>query len=93
MLQPSEIPKTFHQKSNHPNNTSQKLQGSVDSDWATGAETRKSISGIVFYFTGAAIHYKIKFQNIVSHSSTEGEFIAASDVQRSPKSPTDGQTI
>ena len=29
MLQPSEIPRTFHQKSDHPNNKSRKLQGSV----------------------------------------------------------------
>ena len=82
MLQPSEIPTTFHQKCEQPNNKSTKLQGSVDSDWATDAETRKSISGIVFYFAGAAIHYKTKFQNIVSHSSTEAEFIAACDAAK-----------
>ena len=58
------------------------MQGSVDSDWATDAATRKSISGIVFYFAGAAIHYKTKFQNIVSHSSTEAEFIAACDAAK-----------
>ena len=82
MLQPSEIPKTFHQKSEHPNNTSNKLQGSDDSDWVTDAETRKLISGIVFYFARAAIHYKTKFQNIVSHSSTEAEFIAVCDAAK-----------
>ena len=64
---------------NIPPNSSTKLQGSVDSDWATNAETRKSITGIVFYFAGAAIHYKTKFQHAVSHSSTEAEFIAACD--------------
>ena len=79
MLTPSTIPKTYHQKSDQPNNTSTKLQGSVDSDWATDAETRKSITGIVFYFAGAAIHYKTKFQNAISHSSTEAEFVAACD--------------
>ena len=82
MPQPFEIPKTSHQKSHHPNNTSNKLQGSVDSDWATDVETRKSISGIIFYFSGAAIHYETKFQNIVSHSSTKAEFIAACDAAK-----------
>lgn len=79
MLTPSSIPKTFHHKSDKPNNTSTKLQGSVDSDWATDAQTRKSITGLVFYFAGAAIYYKTKFQNSISHSSTEAEFIAACD--------------
>ena len=79
ILTPSSIPKTFHQKSDQPNNKSSKLQGSVDSDWATDAQTRKSITGLVFYFAGAAIHFKTKFQNVISHSSTEAEFIAACD--------------
>lgn len=42
-------------------------------------QIRKSVIGIVFYFAGTAIHYKTKFQNNVSHSSTEAEFIAACD--------------
>ena len=80
-MQPT-TPQLFHQQVEHPNNQNIKLVGSVDSDWATDAATRRSVSGMVIYFAGGAIHFKTKYQNVVAHSSTEAEFIAACDAAK-----------
>jgi hypothetical protein len=53
--------------------------GYVDSDWASDIRHRRSISGIVFKLAGAAIAWKCRVQPTVSLSSTEAEFLAASD--------------
>ena len=53
--------------------------GYVDSDWAADIRHRRSISGIVFKLAGAAIAWKCRVQPTVSLSSTEAEFLAASD--------------
>ena len=55
------------------------LMGYVDSDWAADIRHRRSISGIVFKLAGAAIAWKCRVQPTVSLSSTEAEFLAASD--------------
>ena len=55
------------------------LLGYVDSDWAADIRHRRSISGIVFKMAGAAIAWKCRVQPTVSLSSTEAEFLAASD--------------
>jgi hypothetical protein len=56
--------------------------GYVDSDWASDIRHRRSISGIVFKLAGAAIAWKCRVQPTVSLSSTEAEFLAASDAGR-----------
>jgi hypothetical protein len=53
--------------------------GYVDSDWANDIRHRRSISGIVFKLAGAAISWKCRVQPTISLSSTEAEFLAASD--------------
>ena len=53
--------------------------GYDDSDWAMDIHHRRSISGIVFKLAGAAIAWKCRVQPTVSLSSTEAEFLAASD--------------
>ena len=55
------------------------LHGYVDSDWAADIRHRRSISGIVFKMAGAVIAWKCRVQPTVSLSSTEAEFLAASD--------------
>ena len=55
------------------------LLGYVDSDWAADIRHRRSIPGIVFKMAGAAIAWKCRVQPTVSLSSTEAEFLAASD--------------
>ncbi len=54
------------------------LWGYVDSDWAGCLDTRKSTTGYVLMFNGAAISWKSKRQNVVALSSAEAEFMAAS---------------
>ena len=55
------------------------LFGYADSDWAMDIRHRRSISGIIFKLAGAAIAWKCRVQPTVSLSSTEAEFLAASD--------------
>lgn len=76
---PSPKPRIFHQLCDKPGNQSELLQGSVDGDWATDLEQRTSISGIVFYLSGGAVHYKTKIQEEVANSSTEAELVAANE--------------
>ena len=53
--------------------------GAVDSDFAGDTSHRRSVSGIVLRLAGGTIFYKTKCQETVSLSSTEAEFIAASE--------------
>ncbi len=49
----------------------------ADAAYATDVKTRRSISGYVIAYGGAAVAYKAKMQPTVATSSTEAEFIAA----------------
>ncbi len=49
----------------------------ADAAYATDAKTRRSVTGYVILFAGAAVAYKSKIQSTVATSSTEAEFIAA----------------
>jgi len=53
------------------------LIGYSDSDWGGDQKTRKSTSGYVFIYAGAAISWSSKKQATVALSSTEAEYIAA----------------
>ena len=48
----------------------------VDSDWAGCATTRKSTSGFVIKFMGAAIHFGSRTQSTIALSSAEAELYA-----------------
>ena len=50
----------------------------MDSDWAGCVNFRKSTTGYVLMFNGAAVSWKSKRQNVVALSSAEAEFMAAS---------------
>jgi hypothetical protein len=52
------------------------IEGFVDSDWATNLDNRKSTTGYVFKFAGAAIAWMSKGQKTVALSSTKAEFMA-----------------
>ena len=50
----------------------------VDSDWAGDTDTRRSHTGYVLMFNGGAISWKSRRQDSVSLSTSEAEFVAAS---------------
>ena len=56
-----------------------KSYGFVDADWGGDTSHRRSVSGMAIFLTGASIVYKSRSQPTVSLSSTESEFIAASE--------------
>ena len=58
------------------------LYGYVDSDWAMDIRHRRSVSGIVYMMGGAAVAWKTRVQPTVSLSTSEAEFLAASDAGR-----------
>ena len=55
------------------------LHGYVDSDWATCPRTRRSLTGVCVRLAGGTIAYKTKLQPTIAQSSTEAEFMGASD--------------
>ena len=50
-----------------------------DSDWGSDTTHRRSVSGIIIMVAGAAVVYKTHYQRAVALSSTEAEFVSASD--------------
>lgn len=58
------------------------IEGYVDSDWASDAEDRRSQTGYLFKIAGGVIHWRSTKQKAVALSSTEAEFIAASECAR-----------
>ena len=54
------------------------LWGAVDSDWAGDTDTRRSYTGYVLMLNGGAISWKSRRQDSVSLSTSEAEYVAAS---------------
>lgn len=54
------------------------LWGWVDSDWAADKDTRRSHTGYVLMLNGGAISWRSRRQDSVSLSTSEAEYIAAS---------------
>ena len=50
-----------------------------DSDWGSDTAHRRSVSGTIILLSGAAVLYSTKFQKAIALSSTEAEFVSASD--------------
>lgn len=62
-----------------PSHPATDLHGYVDSDWATCPRTRRSLTGICVRLAGGTVAYKTKLQPTIAQSSTEAEFMGASD--------------
>ena len=54
------------------------LWGWVDSDWAADLDSQRSHTGYVFVLTGGAVSWKSRRQDCVSLSTSEAEYVAAS---------------
>jgi len=58
-------------------NTALKLVGYVDADWASDTEqSRKSVTGYIFFLSGMPIAWCSKVQHTIALSSVEAEFMA-----------------
>ena len=56
-----------------------KLQGCVNADFAGDIDSRKSTTGFVFTLGGTAISLASNLQKIVTLSTTEAEYVAATE--------------
>lgn len=54
------------------------LTGFSDADFANDVETRRSITGYIFFLAGGPITWSSKRQKLVTLSTTESEYVAAS---------------
>ena len=55
------------------------VEGYTDADYAGDMDKRRSTSGYVFMFTGGAVSWRSRLQDCTSMSTTEAEYIAASE--------------
>ena len=55
------------------------LKGYTDADWAGDKDSRKSTSGYITTFAGGAVSWQSKLQKCVALSTTEAEYIAATE--------------
>ncbi|KAM6555743.1 hypothetical protein CsatB_002762 [Cannabis sativa] len=55
------------------------VSGYVDSDYAGCIDTRRSITGYVFTMQGGCVSWKANLQKVVALSSTEVEYMAATE--------------
>ncbi|KAM6546496.1 hypothetical protein CsatB_027232 [Cannabis sativa] len=55
------------------------IAGYVDSDYAGSIDTRRSITGYAFTVFGGCISWKLNLQKVVALSTTEAEYMAATE--------------
>ena len=58
------------------------LQGYVDSDMASDKDSKRSTTGYVFTMGGTAVSWISKLQKVVTLSTTEAEYIAATEASK-----------
>ncbi len=54
------------------------IWGWVDSDWAADLDSRRSHTGYILILSGGAVSWKSRRQDCVSLSTSEAEYVAAS---------------
>ncbi|KAM6551197.1 hypothetical protein CsatB_001005 [Cannabis sativa] len=58
------------------------VNGCVDSDYASCIDTRRSLTGYVFTVFGGCVSWKSTLQKVVALSSTEEEYMAATEAMK-----------
>ncbi|MCF8701923.1 Ty1/Copia family ribonuclease HI, partial [Corynebacterium sp. MC-10] len=58
------------------------VRGYVDSDYAGDLDKSKSTTGYVFTLTGGAVSWVSKLQSVVATSTTEAEYVAATQASK-----------
>ena len=61
------------------NRSDAEVNGFVDSDYAGCIDTRRSLTGYVFTIRGGCVSWKSNLQKVVALSSTEAEYMAATE--------------
>lgn len=64
---------------------SEELHGFCDADWAGDRSDRKSKSGYLFKYKGAALSWSSRKQSCITLSSTEAEYVALSEACQESK--------
>ena len=68
------------------------LQGYVDADFAGDIDSRKSTTGFVFTLGGTAISWASNLQKIVTLSTTEAKYVAATEAGKEMLLHSDSQS-
>ena len=63
----------------------QQLAGNCNSTWASDQFERRSMSGVILIFAGAAVRNKTRLQPMIAQSSTEAEFINMADIGKTAR--------
>jgi len=58
------------------------LRGAGDADWGGDTHDRKSVTGFFFFLTGGPISWRVRKQSTVALSSTEAEYLSATDTSK-----------
>jgi len=65
----------------------------VDANWAGDTDTRRSHTGYILMMSGGPLYWKSRRQDNVSLSTSEAEFVAASQARQLPVKKTNSQDL